>query len=592
MDSQLENLLGACVVRITGDVGLRTGFFVAPRTVMTSARGIEEATSLTLFWKELEGEEERRAAASHRFTMLLNGESPVPEIRYESPGIAVLDVHSRDDHPCVAIDTALPDKDDNNALIFGYGDKGETVCFNPALLYHRPQSGKVSTFFMDMPSDPTGRGMEGSPVLSARSGGVCGVLLDIHPTTQGTRGIAIPWTAIRGDLQDLLVANQAFHEPDQRWAITVGSLPNPDSIADRDGFGRTLNAARLYTGLTIREVARQLDVVESTASNYFAGRALQPYSERLDGLLKICGISDPNLVERWHVALVRASLEDDQSDLLFRVYIPSERLYAAEAQRLLSLFREWLMTTRGYSIRQDMRHTTSGEMYEFFTDATLVQADRRELFDSFSSFLTLCSADPSAAVGMLASLGLGRAISADFIARVGRDARRLQRDLTHERERRILDIQHSIEEELVESGVELREVPRTQIHALIESLVPGPSATDSLALLAASQAARPTGSVTVNINPQIINAVESRIIQNVQGTVNFGPQAEELLSLIARFGGQEAPTLEAAVHELENVHTQPNDRSVAKRRLKKFLARLAESVHEVGLDLLEKYLVF
>jgi hypothetical protein len=38
--------------------------------------------------------------------------------------------------------------------------------------------------------------------------------------------------------------------------------------------------------------------------------------------------------------------------LLLRIYIPSERLYAAEARRILSLFRDWLITVRRRRVRQ------------------------------------------------------------------------------------------------------------------------------------------------------------------------------------------------------------------------------------------------
>jgi hypothetical protein len=87
----------------------------------------------------------------------------------------------------------------------------------------------------------------------------------------------------------------------------------------------------------------------------------------------------------------------DQTDLLLRVYIPSDRLYAAEADRLLSFFRDWLMTSRRHGVRQASYRTTSGQMYEFFADASVAKMNLREEFDSFSNFLMLCSADPSAA---------------------------------------------------------------------------------------------------------------------------------------------------------------------------------------------------
>lgn len=275
---------------------------------------------------------------------------------------------------------------------------------------------------------------------------------------------------------------------------------------------------------------------------------------------------------------------------LFRVYIPSERLYATEAERLLSLFRDWLITTRGRGIRQTGYSTASGKMYEFFADTSVIRSNLQEEFDNFSSFLALCVTDISAAADMLIPLGLGRIIRADFVARVGREVRQLQTDLTHERERRIMIIRHSIENELVDSGSDLRTIPRAGIQALIESLVPRPTASDSFVLLAAPQPTATTAPVTLNINSQIISAVESTIVQNVQGTIHLGLQANQLLELINEFGGYQRRELESAVYELEDMDAPVTARSAAKRRLKTFLEQIAGSARDVGFKLLEKYI--
>jgi hypothetical protein len=149
-------------------------------------------------------------------------------------------------------------------------------------------------------------------------------------------------------------------------------------------------------------------------------------------------------------------------------------------------------------------------MYELFADGSIDKEIVHQEFDNFSNFLTLCSTDPSLAAERLAPMGLGRAASTDFVARFGREVRRLQIDLAHERERRVLTIRHSLEEELVDGGVELGVVPSAQINALIERLVPGSSTTDSLELLAGPQSGghiQSPPTLALNINHQYINAV-------------------------------------------------------------------------------------
>ena len=94
--------------------------------------------------------------------------------------------------------------------------------------------------------------------------------------------------------------------------------------------------------------------------------------------------------------------EEEQPGFLFRIYVPSERLYAAEADKLLSLFHDWLTTTRGPGFRQESYRTASGTIYELFASPSASpQADLREQFDTFSDFLNLCDNDPSSATDLL-----------------------------------------------------------------------------------------------------------------------------------------------------------------------------------------------
>jgi len=229
-------------------------------------------------------------------------------------------------------------------------------------------------------------------------------------------------------------------------------------------------------------------------------------------------------------------------------------------------------------------------MYEFFVDASVVQTDLREEFDNFSDFLTLCSEDAPAATDVLTSAGIDRTSSVKLVARFGREVQRLQLDLRHDREQRMLTIRQSLEEELLEGGVDLRDIPRSQLNALIENHVPGPSAPESLTLLATPWTAGPAAPVTVNINPQIITVIRSKIMQNVEGTIHLGLQAQELLSFIQDFGGQEAATLQSAVYELEDEAAPPAAKSNAKQRLKKFVSQVTEAARDVGIELLADYL--
>ena len=84
--------------------------------------------------------------------------------------------------------------------------------------------------------------------------------------------------------------------------------PDPDRIATQQDFGRELTAGRTRAGLTVRQVARAAGLPISTAGDYFSGRHLPADGrpEQLSGILRACGVTDPDVLARWASALQRA----------------------------------------------------------------------------------------------------------------------------------------------------------------------------------------------------------------------------------------------------------------------------------------------
>ena len=90
-------------------------------------------------------------------------------------------------------------------------------------------------------------------------------------------------------------------------AVTTGD-PDPGRAATTEELGRELTLARLRAGLTVRQVAKAAEIPVSTAGDYFAGRHL-PSASQSDALRKIvcaCGLSTPEQVDAWVLALGRA----------------------------------------------------------------------------------------------------------------------------------------------------------------------------------------------------------------------------------------------------------------------------------------------
>ncbi|MGW2677154.1 hypothetical protein [Streptomyces sp. NPDC001436] len=306
------------------------------------------------------------------------------------------------------------------------------------------------------------------------------------------------------------------------------------------------------------------------------------------GILARSGVSlTPYVTNAEMVTLAGSFIDDHERNLLFRVYVPSGRLYASEADKLLRLFHDWLTQVGRYAIRQDGYSTAAGRVYEFFGDEVLVSSEMTRQFSDFSNFLDLCAKDPDAAESELFSRGVERRSAADIVVRYGKSVRRINTDLRHERESRILAIRHRLESELLDM---VEGVSGGELASMVESLVPGAATVAPLQALSSFAAGAVTAGATVTINQQIFHHVEGTVLQNVQGTVNLGAEAKELLALIASHGGRDAASLETDVHELEDLDARQADRLGAKARLSGFLVRLKDSVEGAGLAVLQKYL--
>jgi serine/threonine protein kinase len=99
-----------------------------------------------------------------------------------------------------------------------------------------------------------------------------------------------------------------------------------------------------------------------------------------------------------------------------------------------------------------------------------------------------------------------------------------------------------------------------------------------------------SASFTVNINQQIISRLEGNAVQNIEGTVNLGPRAEELLDIISKYGGPQTPVLKAAVYEIEDQSAGLEGRRAARNKLMEFLRQVGRGTQQIAVDVLEKYI--
>jgi hypothetical protein len=131
--------------------------------------------------------------------------------------------------------------------------------------------------------------------------------------------------------------------------------------------------------------------------------------------------------------LATAFLDDHERHLLFRIYVPSGRLYAKEADTLLGLFREWLSQTGRNAIRQDGYRTAAGQVYEFFASHAQEAGDLTRQFQDFSNFLEACVDRPESAKAQLEAAGVENRAANQLVSRYGKATRRLYLDLRQTR---------------------------------------------------------------------------------------------------------------------------------------------------------------
>lgn len=290
--------------------------------------------------------------------------------------------------------------------------------------------------------------------------------------------------------------------------------------------------------------------------------------------------------------MAAAFLDDHERHLLFRIYVPSGRLYAKEADALLGLFQNWLNETGRNAIRRDGYRTAAGEVYEFFGEQGSNTGELTEQFRQFSDFLGACLQRPAAAAAQLELAGAGPRAANQLVARYAKETRRLQLDLRQAREERILGLKHQFESELLDLPVQGGEV-----EALLEDLIPqgspdlhGVLESPSVAAAAVLAGRRKSGGVHLTINQQIVGRLVGNAVQDVQGTVNLSPEAKDLLALIEEYGGGKASDLESAVHELEDTDAPKRDRLAARQKLRRFLSTVATQASGMALTTLHKYL--
>lgn len=285
--------------------------------------------------------------------------------------------------------------------------------------------------------------------------------------------------------------------------------------------------------------------------------------------------------------LASSFVDQNESNLIFRIYVPSDRMWAHEAEKLLQLFRDYLHKVSGLSVRHEQYKTNQGVVYEFHGENSIDNLELANKFDEFSSFMDSCISNPEGATALLEAKSINKIEVMDLIERYRKEARRLHVDIKQEREKKLLTIRHSLESELAEL------VQTSHDWAVIDRLVDSciPRSTGVSSALSVDRSTIPQlNNMTLNINPQIIEKVNGVVAQKINGNQHLGTEARELLELIELYGESNKSILASSVHELVDDSARSENRVFAKHRLKGFLMSIGAKAGDVATGVLQSFI--
>ena len=285
-------------------------------------------------------------------------------------------------------------------------------------------------------------------------------------------------------------------------------------------------------------------------------------------------------------------LAETEQHLIFRIYVPAGRIWSNETDKLLQLFREYLTRVANIKVRLDQYRTDKGIIYEIHSEEVSGNANIVKEFSEFTQFMDLCTTDTEAAEKMLKGKIVEQKEIVSILSRYSKEAKRLSVDLKHEREQKILSIRQRLESELVDTipgGADW-----DAIESLINLAVPPLSGVYGAISVDQESAGLHTisnqGSITINVNPQIIETVNGLVAKEICGDQHIGPEAHQILELVKQYGGKDTQELASSVHELEDNSAPNPGRLNAKQKLKKFLIGVGSKAGDVAVSVLQSYI--
>lgn len=275
-------------------------------------------------------------------------------------------------------------------------------------------------------------------------------------------------------------------------------------------------------------------------------------------------------------------IESIAEGMLFRVYIPNERIWSNEFTKFINLFRDYSSAFSNEEFKILQNKTDFGVVCSVYSNTNLPAEKINVLYKDFTQFMELCVSNPDEAEKILTDLAnIDEAKKKNILAKYIKESQRLILDIKQEREIKILNIKHRLQNEINE--VEITEV----VEKYIQDSIPigqGFSNISSPTQIIQNQ--------KIYINSQVIEKVDGIVSKEINGNITFTNEEIQFEQLIEKYVSdfKEKTELQNGLFELKDPGSSKETKRASWQKLQGFLGKVADKVGEVGVSLLTKYL--
>jgi hypothetical protein len=275
-------------------------------------------------------------------------------------------------------------------------------------------------------------------------------------------------------------------------------------------------------------------------------------------------------------------IENVAEGLLFRIYVPNDRIWSNEFDKFITLFRDYASNIANEELKITQNRTDLGIICSLYSiNKDISESEINDLYKEFTAFMDLCSSNPKEAKNLIDELKISEPKKQGILKKYVKESQRLLLDIKQEREVKIISIKHRLQNELQEYELS------KDVLEYIENTVPSSESTKYLTFGTQS-----IQNQTILVNPQIIGKVDGIVISELNGNVNFSPEEQELNKLIEQFSKSisEATELQTSLYELKDNASSKEKKRGAWQKLYGFLGKVGDKVGDVGVALLTKYI--